>query len=67
MKIDDFIKLLEEKKAKGFEEIISIYNYSQYENDRATEASISEEFLEEIYTDIDEDIKYLVGQKVLVI
>ena len=67
MKIDDFIKLLEEKKADGFEEIISIFNYSQYENDRATEASISEEFLEDIYTDVDEDIQHLIGQKVLVI
>lgn len=67
MKLDDFIKLLEKKKSEGYTDIISIFTYSIYESDRATDAKISEEILGDEVTDVDEEIKHLIGQKVLVI
>jgi hypothetical protein len=70
MKIDDFIKLLEEKKAEGFTDIISYY-MDRMEDDNYREPFFEEKVLNDEETGcsvfIDRSIEHLIGQKVLVI
>ena len=70
MKIDDFIKLLEEKKAEGFTDIVG-YFMDRMENDNYTEPSVEGKILSSdepgCYVFIDKSIQHLIGQKVLVI
>jgi hypothetical protein len=70
MKIDDFIKLLEEKKAEGFTDIIAYY-MDKFEDDNYREAGFYEDTLrkDEPHCNvfIQKEITHLIGQKVLVI
>lgn len=70
MKIDDFIKLLEEKKAEGFTDIVTYFT-DRMEDINYQEPSIDEEILTHngiggnVF--ISKQIFHLIGQKVLVI
>jgi hypothetical protein len=79
MKIDDFIKLLEQKKAEGFTDVVRYFmnkigedNYVEIaphgEILRNTKAQSDDEFKPyDSQVCIDRNIKHLIGQKVLVI